>query len=191
MNKLATALVGTVIVIGGATYYLSDKPVTVDNNRVQAPVTASVQTAKAGPDEIYPDVPGVTDPETSNDIAGTICNSSWSTKSIRPPVSVTDPIKTVALARYNKEHGTTYTKADGELDHLISLEIGGAPADPNNLWFEPYTTQIDGKQVGAREKDKVENELHKEVCAGQMPIGQAQTIITTDWYNFYLQKIGN
>ena len=146
-------------------------------------------TTVDGPATLYPDVPGAVDQDTTGDVQGTICNSSWSTKSIRPPVSVTDPIKTVALARYNQEHGTNYTKADGELDHLISLEIGGAPADPNNLWFEPYITQVNGVQIGAHEKDKVENELHKEVCSGTLTIQQTQNIVVTDWYAFYLSHV--
>lgn len=196
-NKTASVLVGTAIVIGGATFYLSNQP------PVQAPInpaTASTQMpsqtiktmgqllGRAGPDGIYPDVPGVIDPDTTGNVAGTICNSSWSTKSIRPSVSVTDPIKTVALARYNQEFGTSYVKADGELDHIISLELGGAPADTQNLYFEPYITQVNGVQVGAHEKDKVENELHKEVCAGTLTLSEAQRIITSDWYAFYLSK---
>ena len=36
------------------------------------------------------------------------------------------------------EYGYADTStADYEEDHLIPLELGGAPRDPNNLWPEP------------------------------------------------------
>lgn len=192
MNKTIAALAGTLIVIGGVTYYLTTQPLAapaVAQNAATLP--AQTATIKAGPAAIYPDMPGAIDPDTSGNVAGTICNSAWSTRSIRPPVSVTDPIKTVALTRYNTEFGTSYVKADGELDHIISLELGGAPSDTNNLYFEPYITQVNGVQVGAHEKDKVENELHKEVCNGTLTLDQAQSIITTDWYAFYLTTLNS
>ncbi len=130
-----------------------------------------------------PDVAGVTNSDiTQDNISQNICNKNWSTKSIRPSVSVTNKIKVIALARYNQEQGTNYKMADGELDHLISLELGGAPADPNNLWFEPYTgLRMNGQDVGAHTKDKVENELHKEVCTQGLPLDLAQQVISTDW----------
>ena len=72
---------------------------------------------------------------------------------------------------------------DYEEDHLIPLEIGGNPTDPRNLWPEPYHTSIpDG---GARFKDKVENYLHKQVCAGNLSLDQAQAEIASDWYLVY------
>src|SRR5262249_16206964 len=46
-----------------------------------------------------------------------------------------------------------------EEDHIISLENGGHPRDPKNLYPEAYNTEIDGERVGAHEKDKVEKVL--------------------------------
>src|SRR5664279_3814140 len=60
-----------------------------------------------------------------------------------------------------------------EEDHLISLELGGASSDQRNLWPEPGTSP--------NPKDKVENELHRRVCAGSMPLAEAQQRIATDW----------
>ena len=51
-------------------------------------------------------------------------------------------------------------------DHLISLELGGNPTDPRNLWPEPYPR--------ASDVDKIENELNSEVCSGQLTLAQAQ-----------------
>jgi hypothetical protein len=51
-------------------------------------------------------------------------------------------------------------------DHLISLELGGNPTDPRNLWPEPYPRAAD--------VDKIENELNSEVCSGQLTLAEAQ-----------------
>ena len=58
------------------------------------------------------------------------------------------------------------------MDHLIPLELGGSNAILN-LWPET--------PPGFHEKDKVENRLHKEVCAGRMTIEAAQILIAKDW----------
>lgn len=142
--------------------------------------------AKAGPEYIYPLVSGAIDYEVSAHPEQTICNSNWSTKSTRPPVSYTNFIKVEALANYNRKFGTSYKMADGELDHLVSIELGGSPTSTDNLWFEPYITQVGGTQVGAHEKDKVENFLHSYVCAGNTSLSQAQQSIVKDWYKIYL-----
>lgn len=67
-----------------------------------------------------------------------------------------------------------------EVDHLISLELGGAD-EIENLWPQPYEPR-----PGAHEKDAVENWLHKQVCDGKMPLAQAQAMIAQDWYAVYL-----
>lgn len=126
-----------------------------------------------GAPQYIPPVPGAIDIDTSTHVAQTLCNTSWSTSSIRPPTSYTNPIKTKLVAEYNKLHGTNYTNADGELDHVISLEIGGSPTSTDNLAFEP------GKIPNP--KDSVENRLHKEVCIGQITLQKAQECISTNW----------
>jgi hypothetical protein len=59
---------------------------------------------------------------TPANIHATICNSQWSTKSIRPPVSYTNDLKKKQLAdpRYQDK-----TPGHYEEDHRISLELGG------------------------------------------------------------------
>ena len=49
-----------------------------------------------------------------------------------------------------------------EVDHLVSLELGGSNAI-GNLWPEPYAGRW-----GARTKDVLENRLHELVCSGQL-----------------------
>jgi 5-methylcytosine-specific restriction endonuclease McrA len=69
-----------------------------------------------------------------------------------------------------------------EIDHLISRELGGDDA-LENLWPQPYT-----QHPGAHEKDWLENQLHKEVCNGDITLDEAQKEIKTDWYAAYLKR---
>lgn len=120
--------------------------------------------------------PGAIDPAvTQENIGETICVSGY-TSGVRPPFSVTNKIKTERMQAYSDAG----TKADYELDHLISLELGGCPDCVANLWPEPYNDSL-----GARQKDKVENFLHREVCGGRMSLHDAQEKIATDWESVY------
>jgi hypothetical protein len=67
------------------------------------------------------------------------------------------------------EYGiVSYTTGKYEVDHLISLELGGSN-DISNLWPEAASPQ-----PGFHEKDKVENYLHDQVCSGVISLAQAQ-----------------
>jgi hypothetical protein len=72
-----------------------------------------------------------------------------------------------------------------EVDHLISLELGGAN-DPANLWPQSYVT----KGLNAHLKDALENRLHALVCAGKLPLPIAQHEIATDWPSAYIRYVG-
>jgi hypothetical protein len=72
-----------------------------------------------------------------------------------------------------------------EVDHLISLELGGSN-DQKNLWPEPY----EGEQWNAHVKDQLENFLHAEACAGRMPLKQAQKEISSNWIEAYKKYLG-
>lgn len=78
------------------------------------------------------------------------------------------------------EYGIT-SRAPGqyEVDHLVPLELGGSN-DIANLWPELSTTA-----PGSNEKDKVENYLHDQVCAGKMNLQDAQNQIATNWIAVY------
>jgi hypothetical protein len=52
---------------------------------------------------------------------------------VRPAVSITRKEKIASMAAY----GATGPSSSYEYDHLVSLELGGAPNDPRNLWPEP------------------------------------------------------
>jgi len=72
-----------------------------------------------------------------------------------------------------------------EVDHLISLELGG-DNDVRNLWPEPY----DGPW-NAADKDRLENRLHRLVCAKRIPLDAAQAAIATDWIAAYRLYVGD
>ncbi len=71
---------------------------------------------------------------------------------------------------------------DYEEDHLIPLELGGAPADPRNLW--PEKRRSVGRWT-ARKKDRLERVLNRMVCDGELPLGDAQAAIAEDWTGAY------
>jgi hypothetical protein len=55
-----------------------------------------------------------------------------------------------------------------EVDHLVSLELGGNNSQ-RNLWPE--------RQPGARGKDRLENSLHARLCAGDISLRKAEAEI--------------
>jgi len=149
---------------------------------------------RVGPSYLYPDpetTHGVTNPQvTQVNIQQTICVRGW-TGTIRPPKSYTDNLKTQQLqaARY-----TDKTPAHYEEDHFISLELGGHPRDPKNLWPEMWGTPsqpltshgpFPASIIGAKSKDKVKNALKAAVCAGTLTLHEAQQTIATDWFKYY------
>jgi hypothetical protein len=106
--------------------------------------------------------PGVVNPEVRQEtIAGTICKRGW-TRTIRPPTSYTAALK----LRQMREYGVGGDPSGYQEDHLISLELGGHPTDPRNLWPEP--------QPHAGEVDRIENELNGKVCSGELTLAEAQ-----------------
>jgi len=71
-----------------------------------------------------------------------------------------------------------------EIDHLISLELGGSN-DIKNLWPQSYTTQ----PFNAHMKDQLENTLHRMICKGTISIADAQKQISTNWISAYKQYV--
>ena len=106
--------------------------------------------------------PGVLNPAvTQATIRATICKFGW-TRTVRPPVSYTNALKTKGLLQYRLRGPPSAFQED----HLISLELGGNPTDPRNLWPEPYPR--------AAAVDQIENELNHRVCTGSLTLAEAQ-----------------
>lgn len=101
-----------------------------------------------------------------------ICTSGYA-KNVRDvPTSEKDQV----YAEYGIK---SHRPGQYEVDHLISLELGGSN-DIANLWPEPAEPR-----PGFHEKDKVENYLHDQVCSGAMSLAQAQEQIATNWLAVY------
>ncbi len=71
-----------------------------------------------------------------------------------------------------------------EVDHLVSIELGGSNA-MKNLWIQPY------EGFGAHAKDNLENWLHAAVCRGDIDLKDAQAEIRTKWVDSYQKHIGS
>jgi hypothetical protein len=98
---------------------------------------------------------------TQTTIGSTICRHGW-TRTIRPPVDYTNALK----HRQLREYGLRGPPSAFQEDHLISLELGGNPVDPRNLWPEPYPR--------AASVDQIENDLKRRVCSGSLTLAEAQ-----------------
>ncbi|RMI32174.1 hypothetical protein [Nocardia stercoris] len=144
------------------------------------PAPGTCQYRKTTDGQPLPDpacTPGATNPRvTAQTYKDTICKTGY-TQTIRPPSNITTPEKKANAASY----GYTGDLRDAEYDHLLSLELGGDPNDPRNLWVEPPSP---GHTPGAgpnNPKDSVENKLHVLICSGKVALTDAQNAIASDW----------
>ncbi len=96
---------------------------------------------------------------------GRICTRGYS-RSVR---NVPESLKRSVYAEYGIESHRT---GSYEVDHLVSLELGGDNSIAN-LWPEIAP--------GFHEKDGIENRLHDAVCAGSLGLRTAQGQIARDW----------
>ncbi len=116
--------------------------------------------------------PGATLPVTATDI----CVPGYSGKVRNVPMAVRRQV----WAAY----GLPPQPGRGwELDHLVSLELGGSNS-PRNLWPEPGAGSMN-----YHNKDRLENKLHADVCSNQMPLVDAQRAIAHDWELAYHQYV--
>ncbi len=101
-----------------------------------------------------------------------ICQSGYA-RSVR---NVPDSEKNAVYAEYGI---ASHSPGQYEVDHLVSLELGGSN-DISNLWPEAASPT-----PGFHEKDKVENYLHDQVCSGAMNLEEAQQRIALNWLDVY------
>ena len=105
-----------------------------------------------------------------------ICRPVYASSVRNVPSSESDAV----YGRY----GVTHVPYAHEVDHLISLEIGGSNAI-RNLWPEPYAGRW-----GARTKDVLENRLHDLVCSGRLRLAAAQRMEARNWVAAYRHLVG-
>jgi hypothetical protein len=108
----------------------------------------------------------------------TICRSGYSS-SVR---DVPESEKNKVYAEYGITHRTT---GQYEIDHLISLELGGSNAI-GNLWPELN----DHPHGYLNSKDILENHLHALLCTGKISLRSAQTLIASNWVTTYHRFLG-
>ena len=108
-----------------------------------------------------------------------VCVSGYSSKVRNVPIATKRQVyKLYRLA--NQPTGAF------EVDHLISLELGGSNSI-KNLWPQSYKTQ----PYNAHVKDRLENALHADVCSGAITLQDAQTAISKDWIAEYERRYGS
>jgi hypothetical protein len=120
-----------------------------------------------------------------------LCATTFSTASVRPPVSYTDVLKKRLMASY----GETRPAEFYELDHELALEDLGHPYDPRNLWPQPRGKtapggQPTGVEPNAEEKDQVETAVHRLICAdptNAANVASLQARLVADWTQFRRQ----
>lgn len=111
-----------------------------------------------------------------------ICSPTFRTGSVRA-------VSTATKHEIEQEYGLT-PKSYGrtlEIDHIISLELGGSN-DPANLFPEELT--LPKHKPGYRIKDKVETKAAKAVCAGTITLSYAQHQIAANWELLYKKLYG-
>ncbi len=142
-------------------------------------------------DPLRPDpklTPGATDPAvTQATLAKTVCKVNPKTGR---PASYTAGVRNVAASTKTKvfaEYGIPPARRNGnfEIDHLISLELGGAN-DIKNLWPQSYVTA----PLNAHVKDALEDRLHALVCKDTVTLREAQDALRTDWVAAYRKYVG-
>ncbi len=129
-------------------------------------VRGPLQDTACTPGAIFPNV-------TKDDV----CQPGYA-RSVR---NVPTSEKNQVYAEYGITHHST---GQYEVDHLVSLELGGSN-DIAKLWPEAASPK-----PGFHEKDKVENYLHAQVCSGAMSLKEAQIKIATNWLDVYNQMPG-
>lgn len=115
--------------------------------------------------------PGAVNPALTEKV---LCDPSFTTKLVRH-------VTPAEAASIFKRYGVDATLDRYEIDHLISLELGGTN-DVTNLWPQSYTTL----PLNAHVKDELENRLHHLMCLPttdplKISLEVAQRAVATDW----------
>jgi hypothetical protein len=76
-----------------------------------------------------------------------------------------------------------FNGSDGEVDHLVSLELGGSNVRANLF------PEAAAPSPGSHEKDRLENSLHADVCSGAIGLRQAQRLNAHNWVAAYRARL--
>ncbi len=171
-RRLTTALA----ILGGALASIACERTVSAIPQAQPAIIDTTKTTAQGDSALrfpfVPDpakTPGATLPVTTADI----CLRGYS-KRVR---NVPSAVKRQVYASYGIR---SHEPGAYEVDHLISLELGGSNS-VKNLWPQSFRTHPWNAYV----KDALENELHRRVCAGTIDLAKAQLLITSNWVIWY------
>ena len=138
--------------------------------------STSAQQPATGAQPILPDpklTPGDTFPVTLDDIK--VRGYSATVRDV--PISE----KRAVYAAYGIQH---WTKGEYEVDHLISLSLGGSNSQ-KNLWPQSYLTE----PWNAHTKDQLEYKPLQLVRSGKVDLKTAQQEMATDWIAAYKKYV--
>jgi hypothetical protein len=117
-----------------------------------------------GPCRIIDGVPSCASGATETDDLDIICHTQVSMRRCTFP-------KSVRRSLFKAYH----VKGACQIDHRIPLELGGSNS-ALNIWPQ---------QKGCKEKDAVEEELHKAVCDGKLSLDAARELVLNSWQEVY------
>lgn len=132
-------------------------------------------------------------------ISGCTANQSLPDSECTPGAVLTTNTKVICVVGYTKtvrdvstntkkkvfkEYGIPWAeRSNYEVDHLISLELGGSN-DISNLFPESHLIKNNSYT-----KDAFENYLHKQVCSGKLSISDAQDEISSNWVTYNTTRL--
>jgi hypothetical protein len=125
--------------------------------------------------------PGAVNPTVAEDV---LRNPSFRTACVRGHAT-TEHEKAETYRWYRVAHPghNTGQNQTCELDHLVSLELGGADT-LENIWPQCGPPNVALRQRYFKQKDAVENYLARQVKRGRMNLSEAQKGIATDWTQY-------
>jgi len=125
--------------------------------------------------------PGAINPTLTTDI---LRDGDFRTSCIRGQ-DTTQHEKFETYEWYGIEHPSHNTGENQtcELDHLVSLELGGADT-LDNIWPQCGPADTELRERYFKEKDLVENYLAHQVKDGSMDLASAQKGIASDWTQY-------
>jgi hypothetical protein len=89
-------------------------------------------------------------------------------------------VKSQVFARYGI---STAGPSSYNIDHLIPAKLGGSNSI-KNLWPQPLSGELNYAL-----KNKLEKQLLKKVCRGELELSKAQQEIATDWVGAYKRYV--
>ncbi|MGI8419211.1 MAG: HNH endonuclease [Candidatus Levyibacteriota bacterium] len=178
MRNLLIALVILIVVFATIEYFSKNPVMPQQSQTSQAQIGQRSKTSGCQGNGALQDLqctPGTVDASLTKDV---LCSATFTTKSVR---NVPSSEKQEVYSEYGIP---SHQPGQYEVDHLVSLELGGSN-DIANLWPEAAEPR-----PGFHEKDLVENYLHKQVCAGSISLQDAQQKVATNWLQIF-QSVPN